>query len=161
MEESEGRTAGEPVNPWPRHVSFITTASALPPAVIAIRTLMKESPRKLPIYGGLWAALTTVSRRDICARCPYYGEYCSTLYGKITALMFPRSDKAMTTQGFYWDLVLLPAIFLYPLPQVYRRSKRLLAGYLAAWTLFLSVMYNMACKRCPLEACPVPRPRII
>jgi hypothetical protein len=156
--EEKARCAGVGLaNPWPKPVSFITTGSALPASALALRALLKENRRKLPIYGGLWAALATVARRDICARCPYYGEYCSTLFGKVTPLMFPRSDKPLTTQGFYWDLALLPAIFLYPVPEVFRVSKRLFAAYLAAWALYLTTMYNLACKRCPLEACPVNR----
>jgi hypothetical protein len=157
MEKSERNATTAQANPWPRHVSFITTASALPSVAIAFYALAKQNPRKLLLYSGLWAALTTVARRDICARCPYYGEYCSTLFGKTTALMFPPSEKPMTTQGFYWDLTLLPLLFAYPLPDIQRRSKLLLAAYIKAWLLFLAAMYNLACKKCPLEACPVPR----
>jgi hypothetical protein len=157
MDEHEHIIAGAPANPWPKYVSFITTSSALPASALAWRALLREKRHKLPIYGGLWLALATVARRDICARCPYYGEHCSTLFGKITPLMWPRSDKPMTTQGFYWDLALLPAIFLYPLPEIWRGSKGSFAAYLAAWGLYLATMYNLACKRCPLEACPVPR----
>jgi len=154
MESQEGTA---PPNPWPQYVSIVTTASALPSGAIALKALLRENRRKLPVYGLLWTALTTVARRDICARCPYYGEYCSTLFGKITALMWPRSDKPLTRQGFYWDLVLLPAIFIYPAPEIWRGSSRLFAAYLAALALFLSAMYTLACRRCPLEACPVPR----
>jgi hypothetical protein len=79
------------------------------------------------------------------------------LFGKITPLMWPRSDKPLARQGFYWDIALLPAIFIYPLPEIWRGSMGISAAYLAAWLLFLATMYNLACKRCPLEACPVPR----
>jgi hypothetical protein len=157
MEYMEGQTAAAPANPWPEYVSFITTSSALPAAAIATRALLRQSRKKLPVYGLLWTALATVARRDICARCPYYGEYCSTLFGKITSLMMPRSDKPLTRQGFYWDLVLLPAIFIYPVPEIWRSSKRPFAAYLSAWALYLATMYGLACRRCPLEACPVPR----
>ncbi|MBN2028068.1 MAG: hypothetical protein JW854_15065 [Actinobacteria bacterium] len=153
--EYQAETA--PPNPWPDYVAFITTGSALPAGAIAFRALLRERRRKLPLYGLFWTALTTLARRDICARCPYYGEYCSTLFGKITALMWPRSDKPLARQGFYWDLVLLPVIFIYPVPEIWRGSKRLFAAYLATWALFLSAMYGLACRRCPLEACPVPR----
>jgi hypothetical protein len=157
MDEQERNVGGEPPNPWSKHVSFITTSSALPALALSWRALLRENRRKVPLYGGLWAALTTVARRDICARCPYYGEHCSTLFGKITPLIWPRSDKPLTTQGFYWDLALLPAIFLYPLPEIWRDSKGMLAAYVVAWGFYLATMYNLACKRCPLEACPVPR----
>jgi hypothetical protein len=73
--------------------------------------------------------------------------------------MFGRSDKPMTTQGFYWDLVLLPALFLYPVPEISRASGKRLAAYVVSWAAFLAAMYGLACRRCPLEACPVPRPR--
>ena len=157
MDDKALRDEALPANPWPKHVSFITTGSALPAAAMALHALLRENPRRLPVYGGLWAALTTVARRDICARCPYYGEYCSTLFGRITPLMWRRSDNAMTTQGFYWDLILLPAIFLYAAPEVWRRSRRFFAAYMAAWAFYLTIMYRLACRRCPLEACPVPR----
>lgn len=159
MDGTRDGSAQGAANPWPVYVSFATTASALPAAALAVHALFKEKPRKLPVYGALWTALATISRKDICARCPYYGEYCSTLFGKITPLMFPHSDKPLTTQGFYWDLALLPALFLYPMPEIFRTSRRLLAAHFAAWALYLVTMYNLACKRCPLEACPVPRPR--
>lgn len=160
VEAAQNGSATRAENPWPPYVAFVTTASALPAAVLAVGALLKEKPRKLPVYGALWAALATISRKDICAHCPYYGEYCSTLFGKITPLMFPHSDKPLTTQGFYWDIALMPALFLYPVPEIFNASKRLLAAHLAAWTIYLFTMYNLACKRCPLEACPVPRPPI-
>ena len=159
MDGTRNGSAQRAANPWPVYVSFVTTASGLPAVALAVHTLLKEKPRKLPVYGALWATLVTISRKDICARCPYYGEYCSTLFGKITPLMFPHSDKPLTTQGFYWDLALLPALILYPMPEILRTSRRLLAAHLAGWVLYLATMYNLACKRCPLEACPVPRPR--
>jgi hypothetical protein len=128
MEKREGYATTGPDNPWPRHVSFLTTASALPSAAIAFYTLAKENPHKLLLYSGFW-----------------------------TALMFQHSDKPLTKQGFYWDLVLLPLLLVYPLPDIGRRSKLLLAAYIKAWVLFLAAMYYLACKKCPLEACPVPR----
>jgi hypothetical protein len=146
--------AGLPEHPWPTSTAFITTGSILPISAIGTYALLKGNRRKLLLWGMLWGALTTVSRREICARCPYYGEYCSTLMGKITPLMWPRSDKPLTTQGFYWDIALAPALLLYPMPQVHRHSRQLLAAYLAAWILYLATMYNLACKRCPLTMCP-------
>jgi hypothetical protein len=159
MDRSQDVSSVAAANPWPVYVSFVTTASALPAAALAVHALLREKPCKLPVYGALWAALATVSRKDICAHCPYYGQYCSTLFGKITPLMFPHSDKPLTTQGFYWDIALLPALLLYPVPEIFRASRRLLAAHLAAWALYLVTMYTLACRRCPLEACPVPRPR--
>ncbi len=157
MDGKGNNDAGGPANPWPGYVSFATTFSALPAAALGTRALRRGSRIKLPLYGAAWAALTTVARRDICARCPYYGEYCSTLFGKITPLIWPRSDKPLVKQGFYWDLALLPLLFILPLPEVWHDSEAGLAAYLAAWGLFLAAMYELACRRCPLEACPVPR----
>ncbi|MEW6554544.1 MAG: hypothetical protein AB1384_09685 [Actinomycetota bacterium] len=159
METERGGTGEPAANPWPTYVSFVTTGSTLPALTLGLRSLLEKNPRKLPGYGILWAALATISRKDICARCPYYGEYCSTLFGKITPLVFPHSDKPMTTRGFYWDLALLPALFLYPIPEINRSSRKRLVAYIVSWAVFLAAMYSLACRRCPLEACPVPRPR--
>lgn len=145
---------GVPESPWPPWVSFVTTASALPAVALGTASLWRGGRRKLPLWGGLWLALTTVSRRHICARCPYYGEYCSTLFGKLTPLMWPRSDEPLSTRGFYWDVALAPPLFALPAPEAYRISKRFFLAYLAAWALFLGTLNGLGCRRCPLAMCP-------
>ncbi len=158
MEASDNCTGR---NPWPTWVSFATTSSALPAVVLGYRSLWRGRRSKLPLWGGLWLVLATLSRRFICARCPYYGEYCSTLFGKVTPLIWRRDQRPLTAGGFLWDLVLAPALFILPAPDAYRISKRYLLAYLSAWALFLVIMHRLGCRRCPLDMCPFnpSRPR--
>ncbi len=66
-------------------------------------------------------------------------------------------NNPLTKHSSYWDLVLLSLLLVYPLPDIQRRSKPLFAAYIKAWIMFLAIMYNLAYKKCPLGACPVPR----
>ncbi|MBC7231310.1 MAG: hypothetical protein H5T74_13080 [Actinobacteria bacterium] len=151
MEECRGT---EPRSPWPPWVSFLTTASALPAAALGTVSLWRGGRGKLLPWAGAWGLLTTVSRRYICARCPYYGEHCSTLFGRLTPLMWERDERLLTTRSFYWDIALAPILFVLPAPDAYRVSKRLFIAYLAAWALFLGTLHTLGCRRCPLTVCP-------
>ncbi len=143
-----------PENPWPRWVSSVTTAAALPAMALGSYVLWRGRRAKLPLWVGSWGALMTVSRRYICARCPYYGEYCSTLFGKMTPIIWRRSERPLNTRGFYWDIALAPVLIGLPAPDAYRLSKRCLLAYLSTWALFLGTLHRLGCRRCPLDMCP-------
>ncbi len=143
-------------NPWPKSTSFAVTGALAIPGIMGIYALAKKAPRRLPLQVSLWVALTTALRRVICARCDYYGEYCSTLMGKWTALFLERDNQPLEAAGFYWDAILGACIILYPLPQAAKVSWRFAVIYLFSWAAALTLFNLLACRVCPIQACPMP-----
>lgn len=155
--ENHLRRAHRPYNPWPKWLSFVTMGLALKIWAIGLYALIRENPRRLPAYVGFLVAGATVARRELCARCPYYGEYCTMLIGKWTAVLYEPRDEAPTTISYLLDGFIGGSTFLYPLPEVSRRSWKLLAFYLAIAAAFAVVSLSFSCRRCPMEGCPLNR----
>ncbi len=154
IEKAKGRETVP--NPWPASTSFTVTGALAIPGIMGIYALAKKAPRRLPLQLSFWVALTTALRRFICARCDYYGEYCSTLMGKWTALFLERESEPLETAGFYWDAILGACIILYPLPQAFKISWKFAVVYLASWVAALALFNQLACSICPIQACPMP-----
>ena len=147
----------KPVNPWPKSQSFITMGAASLAWLIGLYAVARERPRKLPVFLAASTVLMTLSRKARCARCPYYGEYCTMLIGKWTAVLFERSDKPLTTWSFLQEGLVGGVIFLYPLPELMKRGPRVFLPYQAALLFFLVISIFRSCAPCPLDICPVNR----
>ena len=144
-------------NPWPIWLSFTTMGIAVIVWAIGLSSLARENPKKLPGLLGLLAVGATVARKELCARCPYYGEYCTMLIGKWTALLYERSDKPLNTWVYLLDGAVGGLSFLYPLREVKEHSLSGLLLYLLLGMLFLAVGVTQSCSRCPSEVCPASR----
>jgi hypothetical protein len=141
-------------SPWPTGTSYITTALFGAPALMGTYALLKKAPLRLPIFGGLWVAIVTVVRKVVCCRCDFYGEECSTLIGKWTALLFEKDEEhPLTAEAFYLDFALIGTSILFPLPQVKKMGARYLALYVATVLTGAVVIRQLACSRCPNTVC--------
>ena len=144
-------------NPWPIWLSFTTMGIAVIVWAIGLSSLARENPKRLPGLLGILIAGATIARKELCARCPYYGEYCTMLIGKWTALLYERSDKPLNMRVFFLDGALGGLSFLYPLREVKERSLSLLLLYFLLGVLFLALGVTKSCSRCPSEVCPASR----
>ena len=147
----------KPANPWPKSQSFITMGTATAAWLLGLYAIAREKPKKLPAYLAASIVIMTISRKALCARCPFYGKNCSMLIGKWAPLLYERSDKPLTRWSFIQDGLVGNFLFTYPLPELWKRSPRLFLAYQVALQSFLGIAVFRGCTRCPLEVCPVNR----
>jgi hypothetical protein len=141
-------------SPWPPGTATRTTALFGLPAVLGIWALLRKAPRRLPVYMALWVVIMTVVRKYVCCRCDYYGQECSTLMGKWTAMIYEKDEEhPLTTEAFYLDFALIGASVLFPLPQVKKMGFFYLLLYVAAALGSSLAVRQMACKYCPNVVC--------
>jgi len=143
-------------SPWPRGTSYITTAFFGAPALMGMYALLRKAPLRLPIFAGLWLAISTVVRKVVCCRCDYYGKECSTLMGKWTSRLYEKDEEhPLTAEAFYLDFALIGASVLFPLPQVKKMGNRYLVLYVLALLAGSAVIRLLACRNCPNVVCPM------
>lgn len=141
-------------SPWPPGTSYISTALFSIPVSMGAYALLKKAPRRIPIFAALWVVISTVVRKVTCCRCEGYGENCSTLMGKWTAMIYERDEEnPLTAKAFYLDFALIGASMLYPLPQVAKMGKRYLVLYILALLAGGAGIRQLACKHCPVTVC--------
>lgn len=145
---------GPLVNPWIPGTAYVTTSFYGLIMAMGTYALAKKAPRRLPLYAVMWVVLSTLVRKIICCRCEFYGQECSTLMGKWTAMILePDRERELTADAFYLDMALVGANILYPVPQVYQMGKRYFALYLLFAVLGAVVVRLLACSRCPNAVC--------
>ena len=109
---------------------------------------------RLPVFAGIWLAITTLVRKIVCCRCDYYGTECSTLMGRWTAMLFKKDEEHSLTPGaFYVDFALIGSSIVFPLPQVGKMGARYLAFYILAVLVSALGFRRLACARCPVDVC--------
>jgi hypothetical protein len=143
-------------SPWPQGTSYVTTAFFGMPMLLGAYALLKKAPLRLPIFLGLWVAITTVLRKFVCCRCEFYGKDCSTLMGKWTAILYEKDEEhPLTAQAFYLDFALIGASILFPLPQVKKMGKGYLVLYLMVLMAGALATRLLGCANCPIAVCPM------
>jgi hypothetical protein len=142
-------------NPFNRRNAMVNQVFFSTPTVIALYAIAKYKPRKLPIFLAGNAALYTVMRRLVCARCQYYGQPCSTMLGIMTAKMMPRDEsKALDRNGIYADFAVMFALGFYAAPQIDKSLKLSLIYHASVVAAFGAVLFN-ACGKCGNDFCPM------
>lgn len=141
-------------SPWKPGTAYVTTALFAAPGLMGFWALLKKAPLRVPVFAGIWVAITTAVRKIVCCRCDYYGTECSTLMGKWTAMIFEKDEEHPLTAGaFYIDFALIGASILFPLPQVRKMGPRYLALYLLAVLASAVGIRQLACSHCPIDVC--------
>ena len=144
--------------PWSPRVSTMTSLTFIPILLLALYILAQASVFKLFIWLLLFAIFAYPLRYLICARCPYYGQSCSTLYGRTVPRMFKKQDGKSMVFGLWFDVLFFLALFLIPLPDVWRLGGfLLLLLWVGAFTLMIGTVTRIACTVCPLTFCPIGR----
>ncbi len=141
-------------NPWPRGTAYVTTSFFGVVLAMGSFALARKAPRRIPLYTLLWVVLTTAVRKTVCCRCEFYGQECSTLMGKLTAMILePDHEHDLTAGAFYIDMALVGACILYPLPQAREMGGRYLGLYVLSLMLGALAVRLLGCSRCPNTVC--------
>jgi len=144
--------------PWRPRVSAVTGLPFVPIAALALFVLAHTSIPKLLLWAALLAVFAYPLRYLVCARCPYYGQRCSSTFGVAVTRMFKKQEGKSMRAGLWLDVVMFALLLLIPLPDMWRWGGALLTlAWLAAFFLFFTVLTRMACSVCPLAFCPIGR----
>ena len=167
LKRHEGPTQGSVVqdgvtcprtSPWPAGTNWTMRLMFVPVIVTPVYILAQTNLLKLGLWLLLFGLFAYPLRYLVCARCPYYGQPCSTDLGKIVPRMFKKQEGKSMRLGLWLDVVSFVLLFVLPLPEVWRwggvPTILLWCGMFVA--LFL-VMTKVACSPCPLTFCPIGR----
>lgn len=143
-------------SPWPSSVSKLTRLLFIPVIVLPVYILVQTSIPKLILWLVLFGIFAYPLRYLVCARCPYYGQACSTDLGRIVPGLFKKQEGKSMRLGLWLDVVFFAILFLLPLPQVWEYGGILM---LLLWcALFFSMfagLTRLACSACPFTFCPI------
>jgi hypothetical protein len=142
-------------SPWNPKVSRATGLPFLPIILLAVFVLAPSSIPRLIFWCALLIFFAYPLRYLVCARCPYYGQPCSSSFGTIVPRMFRKQEGKSMKTGLWLDVVLFALLLLVPLPDMWRGGLLLTAVWLAAFFLFFAVLTKMACSVCPFTFCPI------
>ncbi|MDD5225463.1 MAG: hypothetical protein PHE84_15885 [bacterium] len=148
------------VSPWPPsgRNNLIMAVFLIPILGTAVYVLAKTSPLMLAVWLLALLLFAWPLRYLICARCPYYGQHCSTNMGKIVPLMFKKQEGKSMKLGLWLDVVSFFFLFLLPAPAAYRVGGMTLAlVWAGAFLLLFILISTLACAYCPLTFCPIGR----
>ena len=144
--------------PWAPRVSTLTSLTFIPIILLAFYTLAQTSVLKLLLWLLLFGIFAYPLRYLVCARCPYYGQRCSTMLGLTVPRMFRKQEGRSMLLGLWLDVAFFLALFLVPLPEVWRFGGfLLLLLWVGAFVLMIATVTHLACSVCPLTFCPIGR----
>ena len=144
--------------PWPRRVSTLTSLTFIPIILLAFYILAQANVFKLLTWLLLFAIFAYPLRYLVCARCPYYGQKCSTMMGLTVPRMFRKQEGRSMLLGLWLDVAFFLALFLLPLTEVWRVGGfLLLLLWVGAFVLMIGTVTRLACTICPLTFCPIGR----
>lgn len=144
--------------PWPARVSKLTSLSILPVVLLGIYILAQSSLLRLGIWLFLFAIFAYPLRYLVCARCPYYGQSCSTLMGRTVPRLFKKQEGQSMKLGLWLDVVFTSLLFVFPLPDAWRLGGLLLTlAWISVFAVMFALITGVACSACPFTFCPIGR----
>ena len=142
--------------PWKPTVKIWTTLSMLPISLIGIPVLVMTNIPKLVLWLLLMGIFCYPLRYLVCARCPYYGQDCSTYFGLWVPRLFKKQEGKSMRLGLWLDVVFFMILFVLPLPEIWQLGGLLLLlAWVAALLTMVTVLSRLACSVCPLTFCPI------
>ncbi len=146
---------GQLENPFDRRRAIVNQVFFSMPAVIDLYAIAKYKPRKLPFFLAGNAAIYTLMRRFVCARCRYYGQPCSTMLGIMTSKIMPRDEnRKLDRNVMIVDLAVIFGLGFYAMPQLNKSLKLALVRNAFAIAAIGSILSN-ACPKCGNDFCPM------
>jgi hypothetical protein len=141
--------------PWNPIVSKIAGLPLIPMIALGIYVTYEAGPIKLILWLLALGILIYPLRYLVCARCPYYGKDCSTSFGRIVPHFFKKQEGKSMKTGLWLDVVFMTFLFLYPLPEVWRKGFLFTLLWFGFFMLFFGVITRLACSLCPFTFCPI------
>ncbi len=148
------------VSPWPPpgRNNLIMAVFLIPILGTAVYVLAKTSLLMLGVWLLALLLFAWPLRYLICARCPYYGQHCSTNMGKLVPYMFKKQEGKSMKLGLWLDVASFLILFLLPAPATYRVGGIALAlAWIGAFLILFIMTSTFACAHCPLTFCPIGR----
>lgn len=99
--------------PWSPWVSRTTTLAFVIMFALGVYILVQGSVITLAVWLGLVFLFAVPARYLLCARCPYYGQHCSTGFGKFAPFLFKKQEGKSLVPGLWMDL---SAMIIHPVP---------------------------------------------
>lgn len=144
--------------PWHPRVSTLTGLPLVPIVAMAVFVLAQTSVPKLLVWIALLGVFAYPLRALVCARCPYYGQKCSSAFGTLVPRMFRKQEGKSMVPGLWLDVVMFWILLAVPLPEMWRWGGAVMTFlWLAAFFLFFAVLTRAACSVCPFTFCPIGR----
>jgi len=119
------------------------------------------------VFAYLWVlygifCLTLVLPLSRCVHCFYYGKFCNTLWGKVSACLFEKKDEKgyVKKSSFYiltYPLWMLPEVLVFFELLIKKNLKYLIlfCAFILLWFLSKLFLRWACCKRCHLkDFCP-------
>jgi len=142
--------------PWPKRVSIISGIPLVLFVAMGAVVLWETNLLKFIVFVLAVIGFLVPLRYLICARCPYYGEYCSTTMGKIVPLFFKKQEGKSMVLGLWLDVVFAGFLLVYPLPDMWAYGGwTALALWLLLFLLVFMTLTKLACSLCPFTFCPI------
>ena len=142
--------------PWSPWVSRWMRLVFLPMIVLPIYVLAQTNIWKLIAWLVVLFILLVPLRYFVCARCPYYGQACSTDFGRLVTKFFRKQEGKSMRLGLWLDVVFFTALCLIPLPEVWELGGVLMIlGWFAVFFIVFAALTRLACRTCPLTFCPI------
>jgi hypothetical protein len=145
------------IAPWGRYAGILTGIPMILIAVLAVYILGKTSFTALVVWLLLLFVFAVPLRYLICARCPYYGQPCSTMVGVLIPRMFKKKQEGKSMViGLWLDVAFFLLLFFIPLPYAWRGF-----GWPGALIWVNAIIFGFSihtrfgCARCPFTFCPI------
>lgn len=108
----------------------------------------------------IWLAIVVFSivpgRYLLCARCPYYGQHCSTGFGRLVPYLFKKVEGKSMKPGLWLDLTEMILLFVIPMPDAWRKGGAALLGlWIGVNLLSFGALTLLACPSCSFVFCPI------
>jgi hypothetical protein len=145
-----------PKSPWPKYVAVITFIPWPFVVVMAVYILFNTSLVMLAVWLTAFLLFFIPLRYLICAPCPYYGQNCSTIMGRLVPFMFKQRPGKPLAIGLWLDIVSFAVLSMIPVPYAWQLGGLgLTALWLAVFSLCLVSLGGLGCRYCPFTYCPI------
>jgi len=144
--------------PWSPWVGRLTTLPFVVMFCLGFFILFNTSTITLIVWLAVVVLSIVPGRYFLCARCPYYGQNCSTRFGRLVPYLFKKIEGKSMKAGLWLDLTEMFLLFVIPLPFAWRLGGIvLLLFWIGANFLSFGALTRIACPSCDLSFCPIGR----
>ncbi len=143
-------------SPWPKKSAIITFIPWPFIVLMAVYILAKTSILMLGVWSAAFLLFAIPLRYLICAPCPYYGQSCSTIMGKVVPFVFKNRPGTPLALGLWLDIVSFTVLLIIPIPYAWNiGGVGLTAAWVGVFLIFLFALPIYGCHYCPFTYCPI------
>jgi len=137
-------------------ISRLTTIPFAIMFMLGVYILAGGSSLRLIIWFGVVVFSIVPGRYLLCARCPYYGQHCSTGFGRLVPYLFKKVEGKSMKPGLWLDLTEMILLFVIPLPDAWQKGGAAMLGlWIGVNLLSFGALTLLACPSCSFVFCPI------